>query len=90
MLYNFDIIFSPKGVTGELVTPTGASLIRALCGLSSLFRSNNSEDSFSDIEDVEEMVLERVCKMDKVDFDIEIRRRVNCAIDSTSPPVFRR
>ena len=29
----------PKGVTGELVTPTGASLIRALCGLPSLLSS---------------------------------------------------
>ena len=33
----------PKGVSGELVTPTGASLVRALCGMSALFRDVDQE-----------------------------------------------
>ena len=33
------LVPGPKGVSGELVTPTGASLIRALCGMPSLLDS---------------------------------------------------
>lgn len=37
----------PKGITGELVTPTGASLIRVLCGLPTLLQSPTDGDSSS-------------------------------------------
>ena len=30
-------------MSGELVTPTGASLVRALCGMSALFRDDHQD-----------------------------------------------
>lgn len=83
------------------MTPTGASLIRALCGLSSLFRdqepsefnnsSSNSNGRSQSIErDYEDVVLERLCKLDKTDFDEELRRRVGRTIDVVSPTAIQR
>lgn len=80
-------------MSGELVTPTGASLVRALCGMSALFRDSDQEVctipySFHPFDKVEcmyyikhprseEEVLQAVCSLSAPQFEEELRRRVN-------------
>ena len=45
LMQGMALVPGPKGASGELVTPTGACLIRALCGMSSLQKNNMTSSS---------------------------------------------